>query len=502
MWDLDAWGPRSKAKQGATKNELESRYHAETDDDGPFARCAGFGACAAFYAFDKPPSHHSRFQSTHRCAGLTELTLPFFRCFMNDSNTGPGRRRLMGALLHTLEKLPEGFADDGQPTNESAALILELGAPRLECLKIKTAAGTRCLSRLGGLETLDLTVKDGVADAVKEMMTAAGGWGGFLSSLKKLTLTLGGDGACWAFFETVGQVPVMLPRLETLMIYRHRDLPLVEGELTAVQGAFSVAMGAGAFASIQKLLWYLGLCSDDLALLAKGLRAAPLAQNLQSLDVNFDCGESSVEGMRELGVAIGAGSFPKLEELTLASTQLHDAAADAFFSALTVAGAPSLRELEIYGKMISDGGLVSLAKALQEGRLGLQLHLLRVAEVVEFMCAFHIMEVGVCALAEALEQGGEWAKRLRDFSFGPLKITAASAKRFFEAVVTHCPDIREFKISYMGWIGISVSWNHWQWRWERGTYLSVLSRRERREEGKRTWIVGRIKFCTGGSINK
>lgn len=179
-----------------------------------------------------------------------------------------GLRRLWLVLLPTLERLP----DNSLIWNKVVDLIAERGAPCLKSLRVLGPHTARCLSRLEGLEWLELyfDFEPGVGASVKAAMAATpGGSQYFLPSLRRLRLYLKDEADCEEFWAAVEQAGRAFPRLETLGVSLYDRSKSVT--VSAAVRGFCVALGAGALPSLQWLTLHVKVDDDGRAALARAV---------------------------------------------------------------------------------------------------------------------------------------------------------------------------------------------------------------------------------------
>lgn len=180
-----------------------------------------------------------------------------------------GLRRLWLVLLPTLARLP----DNSLILNKVVDLIAERGAPCLKSLRVLGPHTARCLSRLEGLEWLELyfDFEPGVGASVKAAMAATpGGSQYFLPSLRWLRLYLKDEADCEEFWAAVEQAGRAFPRLETLGLSLYDRSKSVTVVAVAAVRVFCVALGAGAFPSLQWLTLHVKVDDDGLARAVEG----------------------------------------------------------------------------------------------------------------------------------------------------------------------------------------------------------------------------------------
>jgi hypothetical protein len=100
--------------------------------------------------------------------------------------------------------------------------------------------------------------------------------------------------------------------------------------------------------------------------------------------------------------------------------------------------------------MIADEGVMALALALREGRLGGRLKKLWFLECLEDegdLDEPSITDVSVVALAEALVAGKQCVTQLAELRIKAHRMTTKGVQTLVEAAVSHCPKLKRLWLS-------------------------------------------------------
>lgn len=176
-----------------------------------------------------------------------------------------------------------------------------------------------------------------------------------------------------------------------------------------------------------------------LGALVPGLATGTCALTLQTLDL-VEGEITGGPGLTALGQALGKGRSPALVELNLSDNPIQPGGMEEFMAALMAAGAPPLKTLKLYGTRMGDRGVMALAAAYREGRLGSQLRELRLGRF-ENRNGAPVTYSGCLALLEAFMEGQMCVRRLHTVSCNVATDSASQVEELIVAFVLGCPAI-------------------------------------------------------------
>ncbi len=365
------------------------------------------------------------------CVGLAQLDLSIGKNWIHAGMTDV-QRRLWSVLLPTLQVLPE--TDERKEVHGPITeLLLEQGAPCLRRLEFWNTPLARALAQFKQLAELHLkSISMEAVAALEEAIAEAGGAQRFLPALQKLEVTITGAEREKAFFAAVARAAAFPQLRELRLLGDYGPQPWV------IEG-LGAAMAAGAFARLERLYFCRILDDEGLAAMVQGLAASPCARTLQSLELGHQDFEGGV-GLRALGGAIGASTFPALTELRLNDNKLGDKGVVELMTHLK--RGPPLALLHLRSVNCGDMGVTAVAVALQSGGLGSGLRGLQLGE----SDVYNTTDKSAKALAEALVEGRQHVQSLKELVI--VAHASYKADALVEAAVANCPQLKELRLSH------------------------------------------------------
>lgn len=383
------------------------------------------------------------------CAGLAWLATAPFDWLRN----GPveTRRRIWRVLLPTLEEAPSPRLEMAQREDAILHGVAEHGAPRLKRLEINKPVMVRCLPRMPALESLEVghQAMQGIyLGLFKEAVAAAGGPERFLPALKKLAATVNSHGGVEWLFRPLGAGH--FAGVKTLRLTfgdrppRFGIMPSQPKPFPRHAGAeLGRALAAGAFASLERL--ELGLRMEwDAACSLRGLRAAlfhaPCARSLRLLKVYQGSLPSSTSGggaggfLKAVGAALADGRLPALVTLNLFDNEICVDSVRELLAPLSAEKPLALQELILERTDLGDKGVAEVAAALEEGRLGSELRVLKLGG--RRADRGQITEEEASRLRQALERGARHVRRLEALEVVVPDMTRDAVEGFVRAVIS------------------------------------------------------------------